>query len=45
VVITAWALLALAAAGYHRRDRAPLAAAAAALLRAQARAQEPRMHL
>ena len=37
VVNTAWALMALVAAGYHRRDRAPLAAAALALLRAQAR--------
>lgn len=35
VVNTAWALIALISAGYHRRDRAPLAAAARALLRAQ----------
>ena len=35
VVNTAWALIALITAGYHRRDRVPLAAAARALLRAQ----------
>ncbi|KAK9835241.1 hypothetical protein WJX81_008273 [Elliptochloris bilobata] len=35
VVNTAWALIALITAGYHRRDRAPLAAAARALLLAQ----------
>ena len=41
VVNTAWALIALISAGYHRRDRAPLAAAARALLRAQVQALRP----
>ena len=40
VVNTAWALIALICAGYHRRNRAPLAAAARALLRAQVPALE-----